>query len=46
LWNTSIPESFDVYYHFATKLFDGTPGTIVVKIIIQGYLEVTVKDIV
>lgn len=45
-WNTSIPESFDIWYHWAAKNYDSTPGTIIAKIILQGYLDLHLKDIV
>lgn len=37
---------FDVYYHFAAKLYDSNPGTIIVKLIYQGYIDIHLKDVV
>lgn len=44
-WDTDSA-SFNVYWHYASKIFDQTPGTFIQTVVIKGYIVIEVQDIV
>lgn len=44
-WN-SFSDSFSVYWHIGAKTFDQIIGTVKFYIVMSGYIELELKDIV